>query len=65
MCLTDEQEDELLETIAGCIHVDECLKGCRYGKGCYEDEQNSAMGGKPWQECYCGVNSDGSIGKQE
>jgi hypothetical protein len=36
-----------------CEHAFECFNGCRYGKGCYEDELNSAMGGKPWQECRC------------
>ena len=36
-----------------CQHAFECFNGCRYGKGCYEDDFNNAMGGKPWQECYC------------
>lgn len=36
-----------------CQHAFECFNGCRYGKICYEDDFNNAMGGKPWQECYC------------
>lgn len=36
-----------------CSHAQECFNGGKYGKGCYEDDFNNAMGGKPWQECYC------------
>lgn len=36
-----------------CEHAYECFNGGFYGKGCYEDHENNAMGGKPWQECLC------------
>ena len=36
-----------------CDKAYECFNGCRYGKGCYVDDLNNAMGGKPWQECHC------------
>jgi len=36
-----------------CYRKAECVDGGRYGKGVYEDELNNAMGGKPWQNCYC------------
>lgn len=42
-----------------CDKARECVDGCRYGKGCFEDELQSAMGGKPWQECHCGINAQG------
>jgi hypothetical protein len=43
-----------------CLHKDECINGCRYGKGCYEDDLNNAMGGKPWGECMCGIDENGN-----
>jgi hypothetical protein len=36
-----------------CVHGEECFDGGKYGKGCFEDELNNSMSGKPWQECYC------------
>lgn len=54
--------NETLEQIANrCSHFEECSEGCRYGKGCYEDDLSNAMGGKPWSECYCGINDKGKI----
>jgi hypothetical protein len=54
--------NETLEEISNqCSHFDECHNGNRYGKGCYEDDFNNAMGGKPWQECHCGINEDGEV----
>jgi hypothetical protein len=44
-----------------CSHRDECINGCRYGKGCYEDDLNNAMGGKPWGECMCGIDENGNV----
>jgi len=41
-----------------CEHAFECFGGCRYGKGCWEDDEQSAMGGKPWSECYCMTESE-------
>lgn len=45
--------------IACCSNSDECINGGRYGKGVYEDQLNNAFGGKPWQQCRCGVDSNG------
>jgi hypothetical protein len=43
-----------------CPNLDECINGNRFGKGCVEDAIQSAMGGKPWHECHCGVDGDGN-----
>jgi hypothetical protein len=43
-----------------CQNLDECINGNRFGKGCVEDAIQSAMGGKPWHECHCGVDGDGN-----
>lgn len=44
-----------------CPNAHECINGGRYGKGVFEDDLQSAAGGKPWQECHCGVRADGSV----
>lgn len=41
-----------------CHHAHDCFNGCRYGKGCYVDDLNNAMGGKPWGECRCMTESE-------
>lgn len=46
------------EEEVGCSHYHECFNGCRYGKGCYVDDLNNAMGGKPWFECRCMNDSE-------
>ena len=43
-----------------CPNAQECTEGNRFGKGCVVDPAQSAMGGKPWHECHCGVDSDGN-----
>lgn len=43
-----------------CPNLQECTEGNRFGKGCVADPVQSAMGGKPWHECHCGVDSDGN-----
>ena len=43
-----------------CANKDECVSGNRFGKGCVEDAVQSATGGRPWHECYCGVDSNGN-----
>lgn len=44
----------------GCPNKTECIEGNRFGKGCVEDAVQSAMGGKPWHECRCGVDCNGN-----
>lgn len=44
-----------------CDKANECFNGCRYGKGCYVDDLNNAMGGKPWSECYCMTESERTL----
>jgi len=44
-----------------CQHAFECFNSCRYGKGCFEDDLNSAMGGKPWQECHCMTDEERTV----
>ena len=36
-----------------CPNAYECFNGGRFGKGAFENELASAMGGKPWTECFC------------
>ena len=43
-----------------CPNAQECTEGNRFGRGCVADPVQSAMGGKPWHECHCGVDSDGN-----
>jgi hypothetical protein len=43
-----------------CANKDECVNGNRFGKGCVEDAVQSATGGRPWHECYCGIDSNGN-----
>lgn len=43
-----------------CANRDECINGNRFGKGCVEDTVQSAAGGRPWHECYCGVDNNGN-----
>ena len=45
-------------TEVDCHHAYECFNGCRYGKGCWEDELSSACGSKPWSDCYCMTNKE-------
>ena len=47
------------DELPDCPHAGECVNGCRYGKGCYEDDEQSAMGGKPWSNCLCGIGDGG------
>lgn len=61
---TTESASDVGETQARhetCEHRDECEHGGRYGKGCYEDQLNNAMGGKPWFECMCGFDQEGRL----
>jgi hypothetical protein len=43
-----------------CPNAQECTEGNCFGKGCVVDPAQSAMGGKTWHECHCGVDSDGN-----
>ena len=47
-------------SIDHCPNMDECINGNRFGHGCVEDAVQSAMGGKPWHECRCGIDSEGN-----
>lgn len=44
-----------------CLNRHQCLGGNRFGKGCFEDPAQSAAGGKPWQECHCGIDEKGDL----
>lgn len=44
-----------------CSNRNECVYGNRFGKGCFEDNYNNAMGGLPWRECYCGIDENGLL----
>jgi len=44
-----------------CSHFNECSSSSGFGIGCYNDELSSACGGKPWQECWCGIEESASF----
>lgn len=47
------------EKAKGCPKYSECTEGNKFGKGCFADPLQNAMGGTPWQECHCGIDSEG------